>query len=316
MTISIIIPAYNAAQWLPEAVLSVQRQTRPPEEIIIVDDGSTDETEELCRSFEGVQYIYQPNAGLPAARNTGIAQSRGKCYLALDADDTLYPHALECLEAKAKESQAGVVYGFVLQRRETPMETRLHSLPRAVGDPPAPAAAMFWWTSISTPGSALVRRGLHESIGGFDESFLHLEDAEYWARCGVSAPFAHCDEIVLDKRYLENSLSTKRANAVWYRLQFQFKFLLWCKHRGVDTDFLQTSPSRIIDHALTRAYRQGNWDLLAPILAQARQEKVFTPWCARATLHLAKMKLTGKSPESQNQYREIYKDWLSTALPK
>lgn len=316
MTISVIIPAYNAAAWLPLAIKSVLAQTRPADEVVVVDDGSTDDTAAVCRAFGTVRYVRRENGGLSAARNTGLAATTGEWFLSLDADDTLYPQALEVLSERAKASDAGVVYGFVLQRRETALETRLHSLPYAVGPPPAPARAAFWWTPVSTLGSALIRRSLNDTVGGFDESFRQVEDAEYWLRCGVTAAFTHCDQIVLDKTYSSNSLGHQQARSVWYRLQLQFKFLLWCQHQGIDTGFLQTNPSRMIDHALTRAYRQGDWALLAPILGQARREQVFTLWCARAALRLARMKLTGKAPESPAYCREIYRDWLSSSLPK
>ena len=203
MTVSVIIPSYNAAKWLPRAIRSVLAQSRPAGELIVVDDGSTDDTEAVCRSYgERVTYIRRENGGLAAARNTGIAVASGDWFLFLDADDALYSQALSVLSKTAEGSKAGVVYGFVLQRRGSPLEARLNGLPYAVGAPPAPAKAQFWWTGISTAGSALVSRWLNEAVGGFDENFRQVEDCEYWLRCGVTASFAHCDQIVLDKSVL------------------------------------------------------------------------------------------------------------------
>ncbi|MEI6491529.1 MAG: glycosyltransferase family 2 protein, partial [Verrucomicrobiota bacterium] len=172
MTISVIIPSFNAAKWLPAAVASVRAQIRPADEIVIVDDGSTDGTRELCQTFgERVRYVARENGGLAAARNTGVAATSGEWLLFLDADDVLVPDALASLSRSAERSDAGVVYGFVLQRRAVATETRLHGLPYAVGDPPAPAKAHFWWTPIPTAGAALIRRSLNEEVGGFDENF-------------------------------------------------------------------------------------------------------------------------------------------------
>jgi glycosyltransferase involved in cell wall biosynthesis len=311
MTISVIIPAYNAAAWLPRAIRSVLAQTRRPEEIVVVDDGSSDNTEEICAPFAPeVRYERRENGGLSAARNTGLAATTGEWFLSLDADDILYPQALEVLSARASAGDAGVVYGFVLQRREPAVETRLHSLPYAVGVPPAPAKAAFWWTPVATLGSALVRRDLNEAVGGFDESFRQVEDAEYWLRCGVMTAFAHCDQIVLDKTYSPNSLGQQQTRSVWFRLQLQLKFLLWCRERGIDTAFLETDPGAIIDHALTRAWRQRDWALLEPILGQAKRENIHSLWCLRARAKLALLKLTGRAPASPAYCREIYKDWL------
>ena len=95
MTISVIIPAYNAAKWLRAAVASVHGQTCPAEEIIIVDDGSTDGTELLCREFgASVRYVRRENGGLSAARNTGVEVSSGEWLLFLDADTWFEPDGL------------------------------------------------------------------------------------------------------------------------------------------------------------------------------------------------------------------------------
>ncbi len=313
MTISVIIPAYNAAAWLPQAICSVLAQTRRPEEIVVVDDGSSDDTAEVCRVFgKDVHYVRRENGGLSAARNTGLEVSTGEWFLSLDADDVLYPQALEVLSKRAAETNSGVVYGFVLQRREQTVEARLHSLPYAVGEPPSPAKAAFWWTPIATLGSALVRRDLNNAVGGFDEKFRQVEDAEYWLRCGVTTSFAHCDQIVLDKTFSPGSLGQHQTRSVWFRLQLQLKFLLWCRERGIDTAFLETNHAQVIDHALTRAWRQQDWALLAPILSQAARLNVFTPWCLRARAQLLLLQLLGKKPQTPAYCTEIYKSWLGT----
>jgi glycosyltransferase involved in cell wall biosynthesis len=92
--ISVIIPCFNHAHFLPQAIRSVQQQTYSPAEIIVVNDGSTDDTGTVAKQFEAVKYIYQPNRGLSAARNTGIDHSSGEYLVFLDADDWLYKDAL------------------------------------------------------------------------------------------------------------------------------------------------------------------------------------------------------------------------------
>jgi len=91
--ISVIIPCYNHGNYLQEAVDSIRSQDYSPVEIIVVDDGSTDNTPDVSRELD-VKYIRQENAGLSAARNTGIHQSRGELLVFLDADDWLLPNAL------------------------------------------------------------------------------------------------------------------------------------------------------------------------------------------------------------------------------
>ena len=93
--VSVVIPSYNHARYLGAAVESVMAQTVRDVEIVIVDDGSTDDTREVAARYPQAKYIYQPNQGLSAARNTGIKHSSGRFLVFLDADDLLLPHALE-----------------------------------------------------------------------------------------------------------------------------------------------------------------------------------------------------------------------------
>lgn len=93
--VSVVIPCYNQGRFLRDAIESVQKQTYGNIDIIVVDDGSADNTREVASSFPGVRYFYQPNAGLSAARNKGIKHSRGFFLVFLDADDVLYPDAVK-----------------------------------------------------------------------------------------------------------------------------------------------------------------------------------------------------------------------------
>ncbi|HEV2483241.1 MAG TPA: glycosyltransferase [Puia sp.] len=93
--VSVVIPCYNHGHYLGAAIESVLAQTYPHREIIVVDDGSTDSTPEVCRAYEGVRYIRSDRVGPSVARNIGVAISKGSFVNFLDADDVLYPNALE-----------------------------------------------------------------------------------------------------------------------------------------------------------------------------------------------------------------------------
>lgn len=92
--VSVIITCYNHADYLANAIQSVQRQRYPHIDIVVIDDGSTDNTRQIAASFSGVHYVHQANAGLSAARNKGIDESTGSYLVFLDADDWLYPEAV------------------------------------------------------------------------------------------------------------------------------------------------------------------------------------------------------------------------------
>ena len=113
--ISIIMPSYNQGPYLPEALDSVLAQTYPHWECIIVDDGSKDNTEKIAKSYcakdSRIKYVYQENSGVSAARNNGVAHSKGEFILPLDGDDKIAPEFLEfTLREIVKDRNIRVVY--------------------------------------------------------------------------------------------------------------------------------------------------------------------------------------------------------------
>jgi glycosyltransferase involved in cell wall biosynthesis len=95
LSVSVVIPAYNAEQSIRQTIDSVLRQTHQPDEIIVVDDGSTDRTAEIAKTYQQVTYIYQTNAGVSAACNTGIENARYHWIAFIDSDDVWLPQKLE-----------------------------------------------------------------------------------------------------------------------------------------------------------------------------------------------------------------------------
>lgn len=114
-TISVIIPVYNAKEWLPEALDSLLSQSYTEFEAILVDDGSVDGSSDICRKYchkdSRFQLISQQNSGVSAARNAGIDAARGEWITFMDADDVMPPDALSVLMEHARDSGAGIVAG-------------------------------------------------------------------------------------------------------------------------------------------------------------------------------------------------------------
>ncbi len=119
-TISVIIPVYNAEEWLKEALESLQEQTYGDFEAIIVNDGSTDDSEAIIKDFcakdSRFRVISQPNAGVSAARNLGIDMAKGEWIAFMDADDVMPPDALEVLTNHAHKSGAGIIAGKYVRK--------------------------------------------------------------------------------------------------------------------------------------------------------------------------------------------------------
>jgi glycosyltransferase involved in cell wall biosynthesis len=173
-TISVVIPAYNAAHFLPRSLASVFAQTLPPNEVIVVDDGSTDHTSEVADAL-GARVIRQENRGLAAARNTGIQNASGEWIALLDADDSWLP---EKLARQAALIQPEVVFVYTGTRHFDDHGTRI--VQRAIE--PTAARKMLRYCNPIVPSSALLRRLAVLAAGGFREGVPSCEDWGMWVR--------------------------------------------------------------------------------------------------------------------------------------
>ncbi len=178
--VSVIIPAYNQGHFLGEAIESVLAQTHQDFEIIIVDDGSIDNTSEVAQGFSGsrIKYVYQENAGLSAARNTGIRYATGAYLTYLDSDDLFLPRKLELLtQAFVANPNLGFVAGQAILIDE-------HGEPlNRVFDTPSPEdGSQLLLGNPFHVGAILVRRSWQERVGFFDTSLRSYEDWDMWLR--------------------------------------------------------------------------------------------------------------------------------------
>ncbi len=256
-SIAIIIPAYNAAPWLAEVIESALAQSHPAASVVVVDDGSTDDTAAQAEKFgDAIMLLRQPNAGVCAARNHGAAQVSAEGLLFLDADDRLRPDALESLADRATQGPFGAVYGRTVdftgdrrlgdERGDCAMQ----------GPPPAGARASFWKAPISTPGAVLLRRDVFESAGRWDERFNTTADRHLWCRVGALAEFGFIHHLVLERRMHESNMSGDKNRARRQAVEVQFSFLDWCARRGLDTGFLETSEQKILERNVERAVQE------------------------------------------------------------
>lgn len=193
MEVSVVITAYNRAEYLEEAVRSVMRQTFQDFEIIVVDDGSTDNTRELISKLANpkIRYIYQSNQGTGAARNTGLRHSRGRFIAILDADDVWLPEKLEMqIKAFKDNPKAGLVYTnmyfFGAMEPDTP-ETFFDLLqwPPPRGD----VLENMVVRSFGHPSTQLIRKEVFDVTGPFDEKLPYCDDYDMLIRTAAYFEF-------------------------------------------------------------------------------------------------------------------------------
>jgi GT2 family glycosyltransferase len=195
--ISVIIPTYNYARFISQALESVQAQTYPDWECLVVDDGSTDNTGEVVAHHRTsdlrIRYIRQANQGLAAARNAGIANSVGAYLQFLDADDRLEAAKLERhVGYLERNRELDIVYGSVRYFRTEAMEERRYSLtddntpwmPEISGNGKDVLLALVRH-NIMAVNAALIRRTIVDDVGVFDTTLPVLEDWDYWIRCAA-----------------------------------------------------------------------------------------------------------------------------------
>lgn len=171
--VSILIPCYNASLWVARAIESALMQTWSNKEVIVVDDGSTDDSLAVIRRYEGeVQIVTQPNSGQNATRNRLTQLSRGEWLVFLDADDELMP---DSVELKMKHAgKADVIYGS-METITFEGQKPVFFEKRVAVDYEDPISAALWWAYPNTTAMAFKRQALLKA-GGWDESVKNCTD--------------------------------------------------------------------------------------------------------------------------------------------
>ena len=181
-SVSVVIPTYNYGRFIVDAIHSVLDQTRPPSDIIVVDDGSTDETAVVLGSFgDGVRYIRQDNAGVGAARNRGVSESTGELVAFMDADDIWEPTNLEKQLARFEsDEEIGLVHCALREFDDETGETIRFYME---GGEEGVADNLLLWEDpvIAGPGVTVTRKAF-DHVGGFDTRMKVGEDWDFFYR--------------------------------------------------------------------------------------------------------------------------------------
>ena len=196
--VSVVIPVFNGERYLAAALESVAGQTRPPQEIIVVDDGSRDGSSAVARAFAGVRYVAQEHRGQSAARNHGAALARGEYLAFLDADDLWVGDKLERqLAVLTTDPNVDAVFGWAAQFLDPATASPADLLLR----PPMPA---------QLPGTMMIRRTAFDRVGGYRSDWMVGEVVEWYARAiDTGLVMRMVDGVVLRRRVHVDNLGQR-----------------------------------------------------------------------------------------------------------
>ena len=224
-TVEIILPAYNAAPYLSMALDSVIAQTFADWRILLVDDGSKDETAAIAHAYRQrlgarLKYIYQENAGLPAARNTGIRHAEGEFLALLDADDVWLPHRLEAsLRSFAGKPEVGLSYGLI--EGIDPSGEVLARFTDRKKHPEGWIASQIYMRTMDLPCPTVTfRRVCIEQIGLFDESLRATEDRDLWVRIAQRFQVVCVPQVLAQYRTSPQAMTTDPQRMLTAQLRF------------------------------------------------------------------------------------------------
>lgn len=219
--VTIVIPAFNARKWIVEAIESARAQTYKSCEIIVVDDGSTDGTDDLLaeRYGAGIQRVRQENRGLAAARNAGLARATGAYVQFLDADDLLLPAKIAAqvaaLEGRPEFDVAYSDFAFFADDPARPSPSGFENR-FASGE----VLRSLLEDNFIVVHAALSRTEAVRRIGGFDERFRACEDYDLWLRLAAAGSrFLHTPGVPALYRRTPGSMSARRARQIAATIQ-------------------------------------------------------------------------------------------------
>ncbi len=253
LRVSIIIPVFNGAAFLGEAIASALAQTYPDCEIIVVDDGSDDggATERIAKSFgDAIHFIRKPNGGVASALNVGLANMQGDLFSWLSHDDIYTPDKIESEVAAYKKAGGDVIVYtdyFVIDQNGTQLYA--HILP----DIPQGGVRCFLTESSAMNGATLlIPRAYLQQAGGFDENLKVTQDYDMWFRLAKTHRFIHVDEQLMGMR-----LHTGQTTATFGNQLIKERDELYCRFlAALDDSEIERYAGHNVPAYYLKLYRQ------------------------------------------------------------
>lgn len=204
--VSVVVPVYNQGEFVEQAISSVLAQRYSPVEVIVVNDGSTDDTPRRLARFEhAVRVIHQSNQGAAAALNRGIRESSGGLVCWLSADDEFLPGKLEC-QVAALLDHPDAAFAHTGYETVDASGVRIETVADPVAIHPDPFVTVFWANSLNG-STVMLRREAFDAQGGFDESLRADVDADMWLRIMTESYAVGVPGVYVRYRVHSNSLS-------------------------------------------------------------------------------------------------------------
>ena len=277
--VAVIVPTYDHAHFLDHALGSIAAQTRPPDRVIVVDDGSHDDPGRIVAKYEGVEMLRQENSGLAAARNLGLAAAADVDFVVfLDADDALLPSGIELgLRCHAQNPGCGFVYGA--HRRVdadfVPSGTPVY---RPVDG--SPYLALLEGNFIGSCATVMFDRAMLAACGGFDQQLARCEDYDAYFRLARRHPVCAHPGIVADYRIHAGNMSGNPLDMLEWATKVQSRY--------------RPPPD---DWAALAAFRRGrrNWRVVYANAVWRRPGDIAGKWAMSRRAPLASIVAAGAS---------------------
>ena len=227
-SVAVIIPCYNYGRFLADCLESVLAQTAKPAEVLVVDDGSTDNTHEVCKRYKSVRYIWKENGGVSSARNLGLKKSSAEYVMFLDADDVLRPEGLEILWGAKQKAGSEVAAIFGRAERFSGSHQKPDTVPvySPIPEDVTPYVCQQVSSSVAVLSRnilqrlvednivpqccALIVRSAYEKVGLWDKNFRFCQDQDMWLRIASLCKIAYVDQTVADIRRHDENITHRK----------------------------------------------------------------------------------------------------------
>jgi glycosyltransferase involved in cell wall biosynthesis len=233
--VSVIIPTYNNAPLLGETLDSVSRQSHKNYELIVIDDGSTDDTAEIVKSgYPQARYLYQPNRGPAAARNQGVRLAHGEYIAFCDHDDVWNERHLQVLlHCFSSHPGSALVFDNAEFFGEDERQPRLHLKQQAIHTflkGPVTPEILLWHYPIATMSVVMFKKEIFDQLGGLNERIMALDDLHFYLRLAARQQVRYVDYVGCQKRVTKSNLS-QQVNIK--EINVQYLEDLWQNHPEV-----------------------------------------------------------------------------------